>query len=584
MSTKNIFSLVACISVGLFLLILRTTHPGFHSEKPLNVTAWDAFGYYMYLPSALIYHDMTQLEWLPEADSTYGLTGGTLYQAHRKENGNYVYKYLGGVSILQLPFFLIGHTIASSTSFAADGFSPPYQFAIAFGAFLYVIFALFLLRYLLLRYFNDLSTAVSILLLVLATNLPRYVSVDSGMSHAYIFPLYVVLLYTTIRWHERPNVLWASLTGLTIGLATICRPTEAIMLFIPLLWNTQTKDAARAKWKMVKAHRTHLLYVVMFGFLGILPQLIYWKISSGSFIYDVGSKWTFLNPFFRVLFGWEAGWFIYTPVTIFFILGFFFIKKYPFQRSVIVFCLLNIWIIISWYEWKYGATYSTRALVQSYPVFALPLTAIVERINRTRWRYLFFLLGLYLIFVNIFQLKQYDNTVLHYRDMNRAYYGRIYLNPHPTPLDMSLLDSCDFLKNTAEYRSTELYASDSILEVACVADTPAVVAGLSMPDESGVQAEGEEWIRIMARIEAQTGFGDSYLCGELFNADTLKRSRVRLFNPISLPGGSNAYAFYMKLPAAATAPQLRLTISTGSRFEGTVTGVRVTYLNRPGSP
>lgn len=584
MSTKNIFSLAACILVGLFLLMYRATHPGFHSGKPLNVTAWDAFGYYMYLPSAFIYHDMTQLEWLPEADSTYGLTGGTLYQAHRKDNGNYVYKYLGGVSILQLPFFLIGHAVASSTSFAADGFSPPYQFAIAFGAVLYVILALFLLRYVLLRYFSDLSSAISILLLVLATNLPRYVSVDSGMSHAYIFPLYVVLIYTTIRWHEKPHSLWASLTGLTIGLATICRPTEAIMLFIPLLWDTQTKEAARAKWKKVNAHRWHLVYVVLFGFLGILPQLIYWKIASGSFIYDVGSKWVFLNPFFRVLFGWEAGWFIYTPVTIFFILGFFFIKKYSFQRSVIVFCLLNIWIIISWFDWKYGATYSTRALVQSYPVFALPLTAIVERINRTRWRCLFYMLGLYLIFVNIFQLKQYDNTVLHYRDMNRAYYGRIYLNPHPTPLDMSLLDSCEFLKNAEEYRSIELYTSDSILRVACVADTATVIAGLSMPDKAGKQAEGEEWIKIMARVEAQAGFEDSYLYGELLTADTLKQSRVRLFNPISQPGGSNAYAFYMKLPAVAYAPQLKLSINSQSCFKGTVTGLRVFYLSKPGSP
>ena len=70
----------------------------------------------------------------------------------------------------------------------------------------------------------------------MATNLPQYVSVDGGMSHAYILPLYVAVLYTTMRWHRKPHVLWASLTGGIIGLATICRPTAAIMLFIPLLW------------------------------------------------------------------------------------------------------------------------------------------------------------------------------------------------------------------------------------------------------------------------------------------------------------------------------------------------------------
>jgi hypothetical protein len=94
----------------------------------------------------------------------------------------------------------------------------------------------------------------------------------------------------------------------------------------------------------------------------------------------MGSKWYFLFPFFRVLFGFENGWFVYTPITILFVLGFFFIKEYPFRKAVIAFCLLNIWIIISWSDWKYRGTYSTRALVQSYPVFAFPLTAIITKI------------------------------------------------------------------------------------------------------------------------------------------------------------------------------------------------------------
>ena len=159
------------------------------------------------------------------------------------------------------------------------------------------------------------------------------------------------------------------------------------MLFIPLLWNTHTKQANKTKWNQVKLNYNHIVYVLMFGFIGVLPQLIYWKYTSGSFIYDVGSKWTFLNPFFRVLFGWENGWFIYTPITILFVVGLFFIKKFPFKNSILVFCLLNIWIIISWFDWKYGATYSTRALVQSYPVFAFPFTAIIERILQKKWRF-----------------------------------------------------------------------------------------------------------------------------------------------------------------------------------------------------
>jgi hypothetical protein len=76
--------------------------------------------------------------------------------------------------------------------------------------------------------------------------------------------------------------------------------------------------------------------------------LLYWKYASGHFIFDVGSKWYFLNPWFRVLFGFEKGWFVYTPITIFFVAGWWFMRNQPFKRSVVVFCTLNLWIIMAW--------------------------------------------------------------------------------------------------------------------------------------------------------------------------------------------------------------------------------------------
>jgi len=577
---KNIYSLIACCVVSIILLHYRVSHSDLRSDIPLKVTTWDAFGYYMYLPSIFIYQDVTDLEWLPEIDSIYSVTGGKVYQANKNDNGNYVFKYFGGVSIMETPFFLLGHLIASNTKYEADGFSLPYQYAIAFGAVIYCILALFLLRSLLLRYFSDRSTAISIILLITATNLIQYVSVDSGMSHAYIFPLYVVVIYTTIKWHSKPNILWASLTGLTVGLATICRPTEVIMLFIPLLWNTQTKEVSKEKWKQVKNHRIHLLYVVLFGLIGILPQLIYWKIASGSFVYNVGSKWVFLNPFFRVLFGWESGWFIYTPITILFILGFFFIKKNPFKKSVIVFCLLNIWIVISWFDWKYGATYSTRALVQSYPVLIFPFTAIIERINLKKWRYVFYLLGLYLIYVNLFQLQQYSDTILHYRDMNRQYYGKIYLNRNPSPLDMSLLDTREFLKDEKEYGQSTIVSSDSIVHVRCSNEFSGGVLETSIAQEYLYQAKTDAWVRIESRIKIQSGFTNSYLNCEIQSGDSVKHSRIRLFSPISRSGESNDYAFYMKVPNLTDPLNLKLYISTMSSFSGSIEEIRIIYLER----
>ncbi len=118
----------------------------------------------------------------------------------------------------------------------------------------------------------------------------------------------------------------------------------------------------------------------------LLPQVIYWYHVTGSIVFDVGSKWSFANPFFRVLFGWEKGWFVYTPVTVMFILSLLYIKEKPFSSAVKWFTFLNIYVIISWFDWRYGGSYSTRALSQSYPVFGLALATMLGYVNKTIFR------------------------------------------------------------------------------------------------------------------------------------------------------------------------------------------------------
>lgn len=562
---KKWYSFIACCVIAFTLLQFRYNYSYLDKSYPMIITNWDGLGYYMYLPSGFIYDDFSKLEWLPEMDKKYGLTEGNMYQAHRAENGNYVNKYLGGVSILQMPLFGIAHLIALNTDYAADGFSPPYQYTLAYGAVIYCILALFMLRNILLRYYDDLSVAVSLILLFLASNLIQYVSIDAGLSHGFILPLYVLILYATIKWHEQPRIFWACAIGLIIGLATISRPTEAIMLFIPLLWNTHSRDAKKEKWALVRAHRKHFYFTLLFGFLAVLPQLIYWKMTAGTFIHDVGSSWRFLTPFFRVLFGWETGWFIYTPVTILFIAGLFYLKNTPYRRSVIIFCLLNIWIVISWADWKYGATYSTRALVQSYPIFALPLTAVVSRILQNRWKYLLYPVGAYLIFVNFFQIGQYNSGVLHSRDMNRKFYSRIYLNNELKPIDMSLLDTDEFLYDETGFKRTVLYQSKGSQPID---KTPILIQKVPV---------GNAWLKISATITTHKGFYSSYLTCKMGN----KTRHIRLFNVYCFEGKPGNYAFYYEVPMwKQPIDSVEISIDSQDEFSGTLENLEVVYLKQ----
>ena len=570
---KNRYSLIACLLIGMVLLVFRGINPHITGDRPLKVTEWDAFGYYMYLPSFFIYHDYKDLKWLDSIDRKYSVTGGNGWQASKESNGNYVFKYLGGVAFLQIPLFWAGHIAAGITGYPQDGFSPPYQYALGYGVILYCLIGIFILRRVLLAFFDDLTSAITLVLVCLATNFIQYAAVDNGQSHVYIFPLYALLLYATLKWHDKPGWGWAVLIGYLIGIAAMTRPTEALMLLIPILWNTQDKQTAKAKWAMMKAYRGEMLIAGAFCFIAVLPQLIYWKLSSGSFLYDVGSKWDFLNPHFRVLFGGEKGWFIYTPVTILFIAGMWFVRKFPFRKSVLWFCLLNIYVIIAWSVWRYGGSYSTRALVQSYPVFALPLAALVQKAIYAKWKYLFGIAIGYLLFLNLFQTIQYDKNILHYDDMNFAYYRHIYLNMHPSPLDMSLLDRDEYISNETEYKTIPIINSDSTFTVKFEANHEGEIY------HTPITFTGSEcWYKIECELRSPGCLWSSNLIAEARKGDSVKVAHVRLFQAMSKDTASNNFAFFMAVPAYFNNGLLTVKINSMNNFEGRVESRMVVML------
>lgn len=574
---KRYYSLLACLLVSVVLLQHSYRHIPHEGDEQLKVTTWDAMGYYMYAPSMYIYHDYKELKWVPEIDAKYQLSGGIFYQALKDENGNYFYKYLGGVSLMQFPFFLAAHYMAPSLGYPQDGFSLPYQYAVVLAALFYAILGLFVLRRVLRYFFNDGIVTISLLLLCLATNFIQYAAYDSGSSHVYIFPLYALILYLSIKWHQKPTVLWAALIGYIIGLATICRPTEAVMLFIPLLWNTHNKEATKQKWQQVKDHKAHIAAVVIVGLIGILPQLLYWKSATGTWIYDVGSAWDFLTPHLRVLTGWEKGWFIYTPITIFFIVGLFFIKKYPFGKSVLWFCILNIYIIISWRDWHYGGSYSTRALMQSYPVFALAFAAFIDRIKHAKARWFFYAAGIYLIGVNLFQTEQYSRTIIHHTDMNRKYYSAIYLDSDPTPLDMSLMDTDEILKREKGYQIKALYKQSSPL----VITTPEAQQQIFYQEQLQLNDAKDAWVKVTAAILTDHSLWDSYLNTELQKGDSIQHLYIRLFNPISKEGKQNQYEFHTRIPPYFYDGRLKVYLHRAKGgFEGTIEELEINLLEK----
>jgi hypothetical protein len=571
---KNLISFLTCLVLGIILLAYRGAYPDKQSNEPLKITTWDAYGYYLHLPAILIYKDVKKLAFQDSIDQKYKLSGGNFYQANiHEKTQNYVFKYLGGVSIIHLPLFLIAHGYALNSNYLPDGFSAPYQHAIGFGVVIYAILALFILRAVLLKYFTDTITSISLAAVILATNAIQYISIDSAQSHAPIFLLYCIILWLTQKWHENPHFLTAFFAGFIIGLATISRPTEAIMVLIPILWNTHTKEVAHEKWNLVKMNLPMVYLAALGGIIGILPQLVYWQYVTGFFIYDVGSAWRFLSPFFRVLFGFEKGWFIYTPITIFFVIGFFYIKNYPFKKAVLWFCMLNIWVIISWSDWKYGGSYSTRALMQSYPVFLLAFSALLQRYWVGSTRYIIGIILFFLIGLNLFQINQYNKTILHYYDMNRAYYSEVFLNPNVTPLQKSLLDNQDWISKESSYFKEVIVNVDSTFQKYIYKDSSNIFFA------SKLNLTSFKYLKVNLNLESNPGLGGGYIHSVILNENQTKENKIRLSYPEVKYNQMNNYSYYIELPELNSTSICQFSIQTNDSLRVKISQFKVEGLS-----
>ena len=445
------YSIIALIAILSFNTHYRITNP------PSNPMSWDTFGYYLYLPATFIYHDLglRNKGVIDEIIDKYHSTS-TFYQATYCNNGNWIMKYSMGMAVFYSPGFFTGHILAQFLDYPTDGFSKPYQWALMANSILFFFIGLLVLRKVLNRFFTDKITAAILLIIFFGTNYYSYSTFSAEMPHNYLFTIYALILWQTIRWHEshKKMNIWA--LGLFIGLATLARPTELISILIPLLWNVTNKESLIKKVNLLKQYKSQLLqFVVILLLIGSL-QVIYWKIFSGDFIYysynNPGEGFEFLWPYtLKVLFSFRKGWLIYTPMMIFALWGFVYLYKN--NRGVFVpifiFFIINLYIVSSWSCWWYAQSMGQRALIQSYAVLSIPfgyfLTSMSKKSAIMKIVVSFFIL--LFVILNQFQVWQFGKGILSLDRMTMPYYFNTFGktvhtldNDHLLLVDRSSLD------------------------------------------------------------------------------------------------------------------------------------------------
>jgi len=427
--SKNL-SLLVLVTIGVILSIYRITNVN------TREISWDVLGYYLPLPAIFIYNDpmLTKTDWLKKVNDEKKLTG-TLYMISTTDKGEPMYFFLFGMAFFYLPFFCIGHVFASFSGIA-DGFSLPYQYALVIGGIMFTLIGLFYLRKNLKYFFSEGITAIVMLILVFSTNYIHHLTLKNLEPVNVLFMLVNIVLWYTIKWHEQQKLKFLIIIGVGISLMALVKPSEIIILLIPVLWNIQSEESFKEKIHLILDKKKQLFITIIICLLLAIPQLLYWLVKTGSPIYDSyknpGIGLDLLSPhIYDVLFSYRKGWLLYTPVMAFSLFGFYFLYK---NNKKIFFALfayfiLSFYIISSWSEWWYGAGFSNRPLITVYPVLAISLGYFLVYIGEkgTIVKSVFLTFVLFLTFLNQFQWWQLKNYVLDPYHTTKGYYWATFL-------------------------------------------------------------------------------------------------------------------------------------------------------------
>lgn len=443
----------------------------------LKVTRWDMFGYYLYLPGTYVYHDLSGLKFVTPLLDRTGLTnrgnpahplGNYEVSRARTNPDSYVIKYTMGQALLWWPFFQAAHYYTQHFSkYPADGYSAPYQEAMYVAGLCYALLGLGLLRRLLLRYFSDRLSAIILLIVYLATNYLTYSVFRSLYAHNALFVLHTATLLLLSYWLQRPRWALAAGMGLTIGLAVLMRPSEAIILLVPLLLGVATVAGLRARLELA---RQHLGQVLLAGTVAVainVPQLLYWHRMSGHWLYDSypGEKFDFLHPHLLLgMFSFNNGWLTYTPIMGLALIGVGLLWR---QRRewfwlLITYLPLHVLISYSWWCWWYMDSVGSRTMVQAYPVLTLPLGMCLHvlwqqgqlvRVATT------LAIG-FCLWLTIFQTWQVRQGIYVSEYMNSRYYGTIFGKTHLNKNDLMKYDANEATPNPDDYQLEQVYFND----------------------------------------------------------------------------------------------------------------------------
>lgn len=354
------------------------------ADKDLPFIQSDGYGHYVYLPALFVQHDPTfhteVASWGEYWDPNVGLTldEGT----HR-----YLNRFPPGQALLTLPAFFLAHASAGLVGAPRDGFSSPYQVAVALNGLLALVIGLALLARALEDLYPPTVVLATLTAVTFATNLFHYGTADACFSHVYSFALFAALMVLVPRWYAEPTARRSLLLGLVAGLIVLVRNPNAIaLLFIPL-YGVHDGATQRARLAFLRAHLGSLA-LAGFAFAAVMSVLVgFWHYATGHWlVYSYqGFGFRFDRPMvLAVLFSIRKGLFFWAPVWLFASVGFVRDRERlrPYLLPVLLFFILHTYLVSAWWHWPYGRSFGHRAYTEASAFFAPGLAGFLATLRR----------------------------------------------------------------------------------------------------------------------------------------------------------------------------------------------------------
>lgn len=211
-------------------------------------------------------------------------------------------------------------------------------------------------------------------ILFLGTNVCYYTWNEPGMAHAWSFGAAAFVLWSAIRWQERPCLARAFLAGLAVGAAFLIRWQELLLALIPFAaWCTTLRrqgiGPTFAQAAMAIAAAASMA----------LPQIALWRVFFGQWLLAPQGESFFILDWSRpalVLFAPLNGWIYTHPLVGLLLLGLVAVARRQSPAwlggSVGVVLLLGILVNSLPGDWWAGGSFGGRRFVGLQALLVIP--------------------------------------------------------------------------------------------------------------------------------------------------------------------------------------------------------------------